>query len=50
MQGTADHTELLRRILDLGATTVDTRIMFQSQSHLLDSDGDTLEIIREELG
>ena len=39
--------KLLRRILDLGATTVDTRIMFQSAvtpAGILD--GDTLEMIR----
>jgi hypothetical protein len=39
--------KLLRRILDLGATTVDTRIMFQSAVTLAGTlDGDILEMIR----
>jgi hypothetical protein len=39
--------KLLRRILDLGATTVDTRIMFQSAVTLTGTlDGDILEMIR----
>jgi hypothetical protein len=39
--------KLLRRILDLGATTVDTRIMFQSAVTPAGTlDGDILEMIR----
>ena len=39
--------KLLRRILDLGATTVDTRIMFQSAVTPTGTlDGDILEMIR----